>query len=347
MRGNGSPTLNDVAKQAGVALDTARRALDGNPSVRSYLRQKVEEAAAALGYRPNLVARALKEQSLWVVPISVIDLSTPYFGEMALHLSAELTAQKLEPVLCVDPAHLQTMSRTVSARGCILVNGLDEQTVEESARQMAVVTINSTLHEMPGVCDVATDYLSVYRELCSLLVAEGRRRAALFSPLQEAVLRNGWVNPKMAAIVQTCREAGLEICGGDEDVCATLPQTMALMNQNKRPDAIFCENDLIAGKIYAHLMQAGLRVPQDVRLIGCDGNYLLPGLWTLDLNTSLLARRAVTGLVRIYNKQPGAFREWVVPQILCETDSEVGNLRVCGRTDRKESPALGHRVGLD
>ena len=53
-------TLNKVAEEAGVALDTARRALNGAPGVRPYLRERVLRAAAKLDYHPNLVARGLR-----------------------------------------------------------------------------------------------------------------------------------------------------------------------------------------------------------------------------------------------------------------------------------------------
>ncbi len=345
---SGTPTLNDVAKKAGVALDTARRALDGNPSVRSYLKEMVEAAAKELGYRPNLVARALKEKSLWVVPISVIDLATPYFGELALQLSAALVVKKLEPVLCVSPEHLHVMSHTVSARGCILANGLDERKVRSLIDEMKVATINSSLPELPGAFDVATDFAAAYREICRLLLSEGRSRVLLYSPLYAFEVRNHWINPKTAGMLRACREMGMTIVRCDENEICAAPQELASAAAAGRPEAILCENDLAAGKICVQLLREGYRIPEDIRLVGCDRNYLLPGLWTLDLKVEELAQRAVDALVRLYGGQIHTGREYVVPSIVQENVSIAG----CNSSERSRQGndtvfRPEQRVGLD
>ena len=64
-------TLRSVAEKAGVAVDTARKVLRGDPTVRPYIRQRVQRVIRQTGYRPNLVARALRQSHLDLVPLSV------------------------------------------------------------------------------------------------------------------------------------------------------------------------------------------------------------------------------------------------------------------------------------
>lgn len=299
-----SPTLKDVAQLAGVSIDTARRALENHPSTRRNLKKLVDAAAAELGYRPNLMARALRDKSLWLVPVSISEMNTPYFADLAEALARELTGRRLAPVVCHSHEHLRSLCQAFPARVCILANGLGEETVSEFAARQKVVTLNSGLPERDGVYDVAIDFAPAYDALCEKLAAEGRRRYCIYSPLTARAREHGWRLPKHLVIRAAAAAHGLSPLRDDPDANAAVSlNDLAGMTAGAGGDlAVFCENDSVAARAATALLMAGKRLPRDLRLVGCDGTLLLPGVWTLRLDTEKMAAAAVQAAQDLFSE---------------------------------------------
>ena len=139
-------TLRSVAEKAGVAVDTARKVVRGDPSVRPYIRQRVQRVIRQTGYRPNLVARALRQSHLDLVPLSVMRLDIPYFGRLATRMSELLVDWGAEPALCLDASHLMAMCRSYATRGCIIMNHVEEADLKERrSKEHIVVAEDSPL----------------------------------------------------------------------------------------------------------------------------------------------------------------------------------------------------------
>ena len=102
-------TLRMVAEKAGVAVDTVRKVVRGDPTVRPYIRQRVQKVIVETGYRPNLVARALRQSHLDLVPLSIMSIDQPYFGRIARRMSELIVDWGAEPALCLDSKHLMTL----------------------------------------------------------------------------------------------------------------------------------------------------------------------------------------------------------------------------------------------
>ncbi len=100
-------TIIDVAKRAKVAVMTARKALNNDPSVRSYLLQRVQAAASDLDYQPNLMARGMKAGALRLITCSVTDIDNPFFSTLTSQLHSQLMALGYYTVL----AQLRARSR--------------------------------------------------------------------------------------------------------------------------------------------------------------------------------------------------------------------------------------------
>ena len=99
-------TLNEVSKQAGVALVTARKALNNDPSVRPHLRRRVLAAAEKLDYHPNLIASGLRRGNTSLAPFSVIGIGNYWNGVLSQNIALKLVKSGLEPVLCYDAGHM-------------------------------------------------------------------------------------------------------------------------------------------------------------------------------------------------------------------------------------------------
>ena len=294
-------TLGKVAQCAGVAIDTARKALRGDPSVRPYLLERVQQAAKDLDYHPNLLARALRGNQLNLVPISVLELNQMYFGGLASSLSHRLVEIGMEPALCFNPEHLMRMSQTLSTSASILATGFDEKTVRALARRQKVVTVDSNLPAIAGVGNVAIDFRSVYREVVDALVKSGRTRIAFVSAFYHQAKAEGWFEVKFSSAMQRMDELGMRPCGADEAPVFASAEALAawLFAAPGRADAVICENDVMAAHVMAWMATRRLKTPDDVLIVGSDANCLLRGMWSVKLDTDWLAAEAVGLLQRL------------------------------------------------
>lgn len=294
-------TLGKVAKRAGVAVDTARKVLREDPSVRFYLRECVLKAAHELDYHPNLVARALRDKSLRLVPISVLELKQPYFGGLATHISRSLVEIGMEPALCFNPEHLLRMSRTLSTSASILATGFTESTVRALCKRQKVVTVDSMLEGIPEAANVEINFAGIYRLVVERLLASGRRKVAISSGHYHLCQRNGWIENKFKNTLIRLHEEGMRGVGpAGQEVFPSARELGAWLDA--RPgsiDAVLCENDVEAAHVVAEMAARGLRTPDDVLVVGCDANCLLRGMWSVKLDTEWLAGEAVRLLQRL------------------------------------------------
>ena len=292
------PTLMAVARRAGVAPDTARRAILGASSVRSYLRERVLAAARELDYSPNLVARALKGQSLRMVTIAAPEFGQLYFARLAHDLSERLIDIGMEPTLCFDVDHAESVARSFSTCASILVTGASEESIRRLAERQRVVTINPDATDLPpGAASVSCDFPDAYRRLILAMHARGRRRIAVLSSHYLRCLANGWPAHKMPHVFATRDGLGLPAVGPEgraEPVFSTVDEFIVhLARHPGSVDAVVCENDLSAAALVAALAPLGLLPPRDVPVAGCDDNFRVAGTWTLRIDTAAIAAAVV------------------------------------------------------
>ena len=296
-------TLRRVSEKAGVAIDTVRKALRDDPTIRSYLKDRVLKAAEEIDYHPNLIARALREKNLQVVPISVIELENPYFGSLARHLSKCLADNGLEPALCLDAGHLLKLSRTLSPCGSILGYGYSEDHVRLLSKRQKVVNIGVQMKPMPGVGLVYLDFNPAYRDLISALKVKGCRRILLQSLTMSQYRSRGEVSGKFQSTLDALTESGLELVKrGTEEFFDDLGSILTYLESTPHGvDAIVCENDQVAALLYGELGRRGIRVPDDMMLAGCDGNLMLSGTFSIKIDTAVIAGESVGLLLSLLN----------------------------------------------
>jgi len=292
-------TLTAVARHAGVAPDTARRVIRGASSVRGYLRERVLAAARELDYHPNLVARALKGNSLRMVTIAAPEFGQLYFATLAYELSRCLVEIGMEPTLCFDIQHAETVARSFSTCASILMTGTDEASIARLAAQQRVVAINPDTTSMPpGSAAVRYDFGEAYRRLVLALHARGRRRFAVLSAHYLRCIANGWPLTKMPFVFETLASLGLAPVGPAEGAAPVFASATAvaaaLAAKPGSIDVVVCENDLAAAALVAELAPLGIVSPRDVIVVGCDDNFRAHGTWTLRIDTVAVAKKAVS-----------------------------------------------------
>lgn len=290
----GRVTLKKLSAEAGVAINTARKVFDGDPTVRPHLRDRVLSAANRLDYRPNRLARALRRRQLDMVPLTLPLLRNPYFGRLATSLCHALARVGKEPAFCIDAAHLVELGSAFAVCGSIIGYAVDGRLLRRVARSQRVVTINSFVKPPGGSGNVVIDFTPAYRAAAQRLLAAGRRRLAICSDFVALCRQRGWRVQKFDAVLEVLEGAGVEPIRPPDGLAFAQPEDVAEhLYGGGRLDAVLCEDDPIAARLFGLLTSMGLRTPDDVQIVGCDDTLRLEGTWSVRVDFDELAAHAV------------------------------------------------------
>ncbi|MEC3992299.1 LacI family DNA-binding transcriptional regulator [Actinacidiphila sp. DG2A-62] len=309
-------SLKDVASRAGVSLRTASKVVNGNPHLRPATRERVLRAIDELGYRPNLTARHLRSGRTGLITMAVPDLSGPYFAELAGAV-IETAARYGRTVLVehTGGSHEREVmvcdgARSHLADGLILSPvRLGEDDLLARTDSTPLVLLGEAEYRVP-YDHIAIDDIAAARTAVRHLTGLGRRRVAFVgagpaSGRRQAHARlRGW-REELAAAGAESRETLVAATEGQgrQDGMAAMDRLLEERNRagHEPPDAVFAYNDRMALGAMRALARRGLRVPEDVAVVGFDdtdeGRYAAVSLTTVAPDTSAIARLAVTRLL--------------------------------------------------
>ncbi|MCW3095747.1 MAG: transcriptional regulator, LacI family [Chthonomonadaceae bacterium] len=272
-------TIKNIASELGLSHATISRALNDrkDPFISDATRLRVRQAAEQMGYRPNLAARALATGRTQLIALWLKSLLTGYHAHVAhyMELQARQHSRKLVINILGGPDDMQTGGEEDAAWN---VDGIIAHENSGPVRRLLaqypsssipIVTTGTYSYLADGDM-VGIDLYSGAREAMEHLVASGHRRIAY--------LVNGTsdfpAEPRRKAYTGVMGEAGLPEEGivTTDQLRATARNTVrAYVQEHGCPTALFCHNDDMAIGAYRGLLDAGLRVPDDIALIGCDG----------------------------------------------------------------------------
>lgn len=267
-----TPTMKDVAQEAGVALGTVSKVFNGLPVGDSY-RVKVEEAAKRLGYQVNQYAQGLRAGKTYNVAVILPGVDHPFFAALAQHLCAALMQREHRMLLYV------TASRPEAERECVgmvrqnKVDGVIGLTYNplELGGELPFVSIDRFLG--PGVPCVAADNYGGGRMAAEKLMELGCTRLAFLrtgsaSPSETDKRGDGF---EMACRAHNVPYDALRLNDGEDFGRFRAFFLAHRMAGRLDIDGIFCSTDLLAWKVRVLLAELGVRVPEDVQIIGFDG----------------------------------------------------------------------------
>ncbi|UBB24784.1 LacI family transcriptional regulator [Pseudoxanthomonas japonensis] len=305
-------TIYDIAKHVGVSAGTVSRALSRPEKVLPATRKRIEQAAAALGYVPNTVARTLKTQRSSKILVTVPDIANPFFAQILQ--GAEEAAQAADyAVLLGDTQHqpdreeryAQMLPRN-EADGLIVLGHRLPPTAQEIVRQLganAPVVNGSEFDPALGIPSVHIDNAAAARTAMEHLYGLGHERIAVIggppdNPLHQQRLEGA----RIAARVRG-RLRQLTIVPGDFSVESGYAAAKRLLRQAAAPTAAFCFSDQMALGMLAACRDLGIRVPEDFSIVGFDdlasSRYLNPPLTTISQPMREIGMRAVKLLLAI------------------------------------------------
>ena len=300
-------TMQDVAQRAGVSIKTVSNVVNGYPYIRESTRQRVLDAIQELDYQVNAAARNLRTGRTGIIALALPELSLPYFAELA---DAVIEAADQQGLTVIIEQHGGRRERELDVLSGVrrhLTDGLiysplalgegDEAHLEVD---FPLVLLGERIFHDP-VDHVTMDNVEAARAATSYLLGLGRRRIAVIGVHPGEVI--GSAGLRLRGHLAALAEAGIE---ADDALLgpaglwhrATGAQAMAdMLDAGVRPDAVFGLNDALALGAMHELQLRGLRIPEDVAVVGFDdideGAYANPALTTVDPGREQIARTAV------------------------------------------------------
>lgn len=276
-------TIKDVAHLAGVSFKTVSRVINRSPYVRDEVRQKVLRAADALEYRPHHHARHMRTQRSKVFAFMSDDVATTPFAGQIIQ-GAQEAAWRREMLLLTfntagDPALEEAAVQAALERG---VEGIIFATmyhravqVPKDAFRLPLVLVDCFARNRP-VRSVVPDEVQGGLSATRLLLEKGHRRIALINADPKYPAAAGRLEGYRQALEGrgVPFEPGLVRTGGwwQDD---GYEHALTLLECKPAPTAIFCASDRIAMGVYDALKENGLRIPEDVSVVGFDNQELL------------------------------------------------------------------------
>jgi LacI family transcriptional regulator len=317
--GRAVPTIHDVARAAGVTIGTASQALNGRGKMRPETRERVREAAALLEYRPNDLMQSLLRGRSCTVGL----LSTDRYGRFSIPLlegiEDALDAAQMSVFLCDardDPAHERQHIDSLLAKQVdgIIVTGrrIDARPpIDVGRAAVPVLYAFAQVTDPQALCLIPDDAQGGRLATEHLLRAGRRRLAHVTGPRHFECVR-----ARQKGMEQVLWEHSLDlpahrVFSGPWQEAWGYEAAACLLDVDPWIDAIVCGADLLARGVVDALRERGVRVPDDVAVVGFDNWEIMadgsrPPLTTIDMNLHDLGRRAGTRLLAMIDGEKDA-----------------------------------------
>lgn len=306
-----SARLRDVAQRAGVSVKTVSNVVNGHVHVTPKTREKVQRALVELDYRPNMSARGLRRGRTGIIALALPNLHNPYFSELAQVVVKETEARSLTVLIdCTDGIREREQLaleafRTQLIDGLILLPWrLTAADLRARRDDTPLVLLGERL--VRSAHSIAIDSRAAARTATQHLIELGRRRIGMIAGVPGSA---GVKMPKLREMgyQDALADAGIEfdshlIEHPNGFAPADTAEAMArLLASPEQVDGVFCHNDTLALEAMRHLLSSGIRVPEDVAVVGIDdiqaGQISTPTLSTISPDKHAIAHDAVGMLV--------------------------------------------------
>lgn len=306
-------TMLDVSRQAGVSKATVSRVLNNTGQVKESTRVAVFKAVEELGYRPNLLAQALANQTSNTIGLVISNFDGPYFGRL-LRQAAQLIEASGKHMIVTDghdtpEGELEAVRLLIDRRCDAII--LYTRFMEEPAlmqlisQHPALMVINRDLPQARERC-VVFEQQQAACEVVNYLIARGHQYiACITAPINTPTGQSRLAGYREALEQNNIVYRDDFIAFSDSSIAGGYHACRELLEKNPSFTALFaCNDDMAIGALRA-LHQAGKRVPDDVSLFGFDdepsAEYLQPSLSTVYLPIDKMISTAIQQALRLSN----------------------------------------------
>jgi LacI family transcriptional regulator len=300
--------MRAVARLAKVSIATVSRTVNHIPTVSPKLAKRVWEVVNEHGYTPNTQARALVSGRSRLLGLIVSEITNPFFPELIQgfeDIAVEYGYDILIGSTNYDPDKMKSCIRRIIERKAegvaVMTFGIEGPLLDQLAERNVPLVFVDMAPEGPGISVLQVDYHHGVRQGVQHLAALGHRDIAFIT----GPLRLHSAQSRLTAFQRATRECGIQvnperIVEGDHTMEGGERAAELLLKGPALPTAIMCSNDVTAIGVLHNAHGAGLRVPDDLSVIGFDNTHItqmtIPPLTTFEMSRIDLARAAVKAL---------------------------------------------------
>ena len=306
----GSVTIETVAQMAGVSISTVSRVLSGTVTVSAQKMRAVEAAAATLGYVPSALAQGLASGRSKTIGVITQSIDSPYYGVMLRGIEDELDLMGYVPMFlsgrwnAKEEAKCIDILRSRRVDGIIILAGrIDDASLASCATTIPTVITGRSL-TAPGLFSIDTDNFRGGLDATAFLIDSGHQRIAFITGDPEHADANERQRGYRAAL----DAAGIRfdpklVVPGDFHESSGLRAVDELLVRRTQFSAIFAANDQMICGAALGLHRRGLRIPDDISLVGFDdlpgSQYMLPPLTTVRQPGFEMGRHAASAMMQL------------------------------------------------
>jgi LacI family transcriptional regulator len=351
--------MKDIARDLGLSVVTVSKVLRDHPDIGEETRKRVLQRVKELDYEPNILARSLVTGRSYLIGLIVPGLIHPFFAEIAKALSKTIVDKGYSLIVSSseeDPALEAREIRHLLARRLdalvIASSGKDTQLFRRMQSESQPFVLIDRIFDDLEADFVGIDDVAAGRMATTHLIEMGRKHIAHISGRENSTgvrRKEGYLEALRAHKLPVREDYILSRDFVDTDSQRQGSEAMRqLLERKPRPDAVFCHNDPIAIGAMNVILDAGLRIPEDVALVGCGNlNYnewLRVPLTSIDQRSHLIGQRAGEILLAMIEG-----REWPAPsKVILEpalvvrastTGGQTESAKVAGKTRKKAAGA--------
>ena len=311
--------IYDISEKAGVSIATVSRVLNGNSNVSEKTRKKVLDVMEKYGYTPNAFARGLGLNSMKTIGLLCTDSSNIFQAKAISYIEQQLHESGYDSILCCSGYDLDSKKNCMNlllnkkVDGIILISSHfvygtkeENQYIAEAGAQVPVMILNGEV-DAPNVYGVLTDDASGIYKAVEKLAGDGVRRILHFYHSNSYSGKK-----KMEGYLKGIEEFQLEkepclqqfYQESLQDIPKMAKFLMELWEQGVRFDGIITSDDELALGALKFAKQAGLRVPEELSVIGYSNSMLatsgLIELTSVDIKLEKICQHLISSLLRVF-----------------------------------------------
>ena len=351
-------TLKDIARDLGLSVVTVSKVLRNHPDISEHTKKRVLTRMKELNYQPNYAARALITGRTWTMGLIVPDLLHPFFANVAKAMSTGIRGQGYGMLIASsdeEPELEQKEIQQLLARRVDVMIVASAQSTTESFRQIEeqgipYILLDRRFQELPanfvGVDDRVVGLLAT-----SHLIEQGCKRVAHIRGPEVSTAfgrlegyKEALAAHKMAPLPDHIVPIGTS--GDHRGEMGGYEAARRLLSTRPRPDGIFCFNDPVALGAMRAFLDAGLRIPDDVAVVGCGNlaysDFLRVPLSSVDQGSAKIGKTAAAMALKLAQSrsQTGLKTKLVQPSIVVRASSLRNHPGVKCDGDKPISPSV-------
>lgn len=316
--------MHTVARMAKVSIATVSRTINHVPTVNAKMAKRVWEVIKELDYLPNTQARALVSGRSRLLGLIISEITNPFFPELIQGFEDAAVEHGYEILIGstnYDPERMKGCIRRMVERKAegvaVMTFGIEEPLLDQLADRHVPLVFVDVGPDRPGISLLRVDYHHGIRQGVQHLAALGHRDIAFVT----GPLRLHSAHSRLAAFQRAIQECGIAvdpkwIVEGDHTMEGGIAAAEKLLAGAKLPTAVMCSNDMTAIGVLHKAYRAGLRVPDDLSIIGFDNIHItqmtIPPLTTIQMSCFDLAREAVMALRAQVEQTPAPKRDYPI-----------------------------------